>query len=340
MPTKISDFFKMMPKLSTTKELKSNEFQNIKASINLENCKPVEIKTISCEFCNKNLKNNSSLVLHKKHLHSDKVRFENCKFCDRKFMAKKSLERHTKKYHSNGLMQKFECDFDGKFFKNKSFLMKHMEVHVPKVECEICHIFLRKANLNNHIATHNGTGQEYKCDFCSKCFRTKSSLKSHRQLHIKKFECEICNKMFSHLQQVRKHKKEFHENPGSFECSICGKIFNAKGGLKAHEIIHDKFAPKHLKCQKCNYKTNSKRNFEQHQNVHQRKEMKFAAMKNPLKCDKCFIFCSTPMKLRHHVINSHPLNPFQCDLCGRYLKKKIYLKNHMKICVNKKIKSC
>jgi len=350
MPSIISDFFKQMPKLKATKDSNStilndaqfiNYDKNFEKLIKEEKCiklETIEIRSNSCEFCQKIFKNNSVLVQHKKNMHSDKVNFLGCNLCDRKFLNKKGLDRHMTKYHASGEIQIYECDFDGKMFKNKGFLLKHMDVHVPKVECEVCHIFVRKANLNNHLITHFGSGQQFQCNFCSKSFKTKVLLKSHKQLHVKKFECEICKKMFSHLRHLKKHKKEIHDNPGSFECLTCGKIFNGKGGLKAHQVIHDKFAKKHLKCQKCNYKTNIKRNFEEHLNVHKRKEAKFAAMKNPLKCDKCFVYCSTEPRLRHHLLYSHPENPYQCDLCGKYLKTKLFLKNHMKICVNKKIK--
>ncbi|XP_070501314.1 zinc finger protein OZF-like [Chironomus tepperi] len=344
MSTKISNYFNTMTKFQPAKESKfinSNDlvlYIKIEKIIKEEKRKPAyaDVEKITCEFCKKTFKTKTILTQHKKHMHSDKINCLNCNFCDAKCLSKKSLDNHTKKYHSSGEIQKFECDFDGKCYKTKASLYAHMKVHIPKVECEICHILIRKANLNNHMITHNGSGQEFKCDFCPKSFKTKALLKSHQPLHVKQFECDICKKMFSHLRQLKSHKKLYHENPGSFECSTCGKIFNSKCGLKAHQMTHDKFAPKNLKCQKCNYKTNTKRNYEQHLNSHERKEKIFAAMKNPLKCDKCFIFCSTPMKLRLHLINSHPENPFQCDLCGKYLKTKVFLRNHMKICLNKK----
>ncbi|KAL7050722.1 hypothetical protein ACKWTF_004190 [Chironomus riparius] len=319
----------MMPKLKAAKKLKladSNE------------------EIYSCDFCNKNFKKISYLAKHKKQKHSTEVELNilNCIFCKAKFLTKTSLQRHTKKYHFVGEMEeisKFECDFDGRIFKTKRLLLAHMSVHYPKVECSVCHMFVRKVNLNSHMKTHFGTGLELQCNFCSKTFKTKSLLKNHQPLHIKEFECEICNKMFTHLRHVRKHKKEIHDNSENFECSTCGKTFNRKYGLKVHQLIHDKNAPKHLKCQKCNYKTNFRRDYEQHQKFHVRKEETFAAMKNPLKCDKCFFFYPTPKKLRIHLITSHPKNPFQCDLCGKYINTKKSLRNHIKICINKKIKN-
>ena len=66
-----------------------------------------------------------------------------------------------------------------------------------------------------------------------------------------------------------------------------------------------------------------------HQNSHKRQEDKFAAMNNPLKCEKCSKYFQSKRNLREHVRRVHPVELFQCDLCENYLKTKACLFRHI-----------
>ena len=58
------------------------------------------------------------------------------------------------------------------------------------------------------------TSQSLSCDICSKTFKTKGCLETHRKhVHdkIRNFECGICNKLFLARQSEQRHRKLVHD---------------------------------------------------------------------------------------------------------------------------------
>lgn len=226
--------------------------------------------------------------------------------------------------------QQFECDFCGKHFKLKRHIRGHLKVHLPKVECRVCKAELTVQSLRQHTKScANQTELKFSCQICSKTFKTKQLLKNHEKTHNKQFQCSACSKKFPSQSRLNTHRKENHENPRSFGCEECGKKFNRKGNLKKHQEIHAWHRPKPFKCQKCDYSTDMKDHLEAHGKVHRRREAKYAAMKNPVECKKCGKFSRSKGKLNEHMKVVHPVELYQCDLCGRYLKTFQGLKRHL-----------
>ena len=131
--------------------------------------------------------------------------------------------------------------------------------------------------------------------------------------------------------------KLYHENQGSFECQICCKKFNQNEHLKAHQRIHDKNRSKPFKCHRCDYATDKKGNLSLHQRSQENQDKKFAAIENPLKCEKCHAFLRKSNSLYNHMKQVHPKVKFQCDLCGKYIKSKLGLTRHIKMRTCQKI---
>ena len=136
--------------------------------------------------------------------------------------------------------------------------------------------------------------------------------------------------MFPSQGYLNRHIKETHENPESYECEICGMKFNLKKNIQKHQKTHDRNRPKPYKCHRCNYATDVKGNLKTHEKMHGNQDKKFAAMKNPVKCEKCQAFFKNSSLLKHHVKYVHPKHSFQCDLCGNYIKIKGNLIRHIK----------
>ncbi|XP_070497890.1 zinc finger protein 43-like [Chironomus tepperi] len=252
-----------------------------------------------------------------------------CKFCGKKLSSERNLNQHMKNIHPDGQIDQFECDFDGKIFKKKSELYIHMGCHRALVECQICHKMLKYLAMNSHLRNFHATDKKFQCKICDKRFKSKKYLWMHEKTHNKQFKCEICNKMFSFNSHLDDHKKKYHNNPGSFECEICGRKFNQKYHLQGHQKIHQKNRPKSFQCQRCDYATDNMFRFKNHQKSHERQDKKFAAMKNPLKCEKCPKFCKDKNALNMHMRHVHPKELFQCDLCAKFLKEKSTLIHHI-----------
>jgi len=341
MSKKISDFFKVEEKQSINGEVSSNkvrecrvilqdinkEFKKRSSQIekSIQNClKEKKTKSqVECQFCNKFL-DKKNITKHIRTLHAKELKKLpfHCEICNLNFLNFKSLKKHTNLNHPNGLTENFECDYDGKLFGTKENLIQHMKSHLPKVKCKICNKMVQILSLNSHMNQTHATENKFQCKICSKLFKSKQILKYHEKTHDKKFQCDICKSKFTSKYQLDQHTINIHENPRSFACETCGNKFNKKEILKKHQKTHDKNRLKPFECQKCNYAADSKNRLRSHQKFHENLDKKIATMKNPQKCEKCPTICKDKRALKFHIIIVHPKNLYQCDLCGKYLKKK------------------
>lgn len=258
-----------------------------------------------------------------------KVRKHVCRICNKSYSFQSGLAGHKKVKHSDGNFDTFECDFCGKQFKTKQVIKQHLKIHLPTVECHICKAEMKVLSLKAHLREVHTKHMKVRCQICARAFNSKYQLKEHEKTHNKQFQCQVCSKKFPSQGRLNAHQRDIHDNPRSFSCEECGKKFNQKVGLRNHQIIHEWHRPKPFMCEKCDYSTDMKGNFEAHQKVHQRREEKYAAMKNAVNCEKCGKLSRNKKLLRMHMKAVHPAEPFQCDLCGAYIKSFINLKKHL-----------
>jgi len=319
MSGKISEYFKIQPKVD----------ENVPKSSNIRDCKVV-LNDIKNQAGKKELKLFESVSLSDSQNKKSKGKKFRCPICNIK-LVQKNLELHMKAKHPDGQAEQFECDFDGKRFKNKALLYKHMLGHLPLVECKFCKKMYKPYSINLHLKNLHAIGKYFQCKICPKSFKSAHYLNTHKKLHNKSHKCDICSKVFTIASHLKQHNKDFHENGKRFECESCGIKFNIKGNLKRHQKTHDKNRPKPFKCQRCDYATDTKHSFKRHQETHDRQDKKLAAMKNPIKCEKCSTFCNDQGRLRVHMKHVHPKVVFQCDLCARFFKLKSVLISHMKV---------
>ena len=164
-----------------------------------------------CDECNKQFHFKSTLLHHKRYVHStDRPFVCNRINCNKRFKLMKSLNLH-KKRHS--LVKSFGCDKCDKRFIFKRDLFIHKDVHnnrpfvCPQSYCDKA--FKRKGDLNNHIRKQH-LDKRFKCDECDQSFGTEYSLRSHKTIHSKslKFQCDEanCGKKFRKKVFLRNHK--------------------------------------------------------------------------------------------------------------------------------------
>jgi len=287
-----------------------------------------EKSTISCQFCKKNFGSNFAKNQHLKNSHSSELDFKDV--CDSKLPQKTAeQEQQTPKSINSGTCN-YECDFDGKIFKYRDHLSRHLMVHLPTTKCHICHVELKVSYLHYHIKTYHETDQKFQCKICSMILKTQKQLKYHEKTHNKNFQCDICDRKFVTPFYLKKHKTEVHENPGSYECNVCNKKFNYKSSLMNHQPRHkDKTIFKTFECERCGFKVENRNNLKKHQKLHEMKDKKFAEMKNPLKCEKCPTLCNNQRAFYRHMRYVHPKQLYQCDMCAVFIKSKEYTVRHI-----------
>ncbi|CAG9810159.1 unnamed protein product [Chironomus riparius] len=292
-----------------------------------------------CDICETTFTTRNRLNAHNKKFHKDKLKdaIIICDICGKEFFLKYGLERHLKAHQEPTQKTTCECDFCGKLFKNRSLVHGHMKTHLPAVKCKICQKELKQGCINMHNKIFHENNATFQCEICSIVFKTEQYLKQHRMVHDKKFECNICKKKYKNRFILKKHVYEYHENPKSNKCDVCEKKFNEFRDLKKHKRIHDK-NQKAFKCQLCSFETIYRHSFTNHVEIHNALISKYANIDNPIKCDKCFRFFKDKKARRVHITKVHPVIVinYQCDLCGKYVKTKHSITNHIECHLRKR----
>ena len=182
-----------------------------------------------CTICSEKLTNGRCA------LHSDSVQQAfKCTLCGKSENDIVSLYYHSKWHRgetedsssmsstslpSHGLLN-YECRTCFKKFKNKNYLIKHMQQHQDKrFSCDVCgKSFTYKCNLKSHLTAHSQS-RPFECGVCHKAFKLKYTLDVHQRHHCREvdaFKCQVCGKGLIRKESLVKHYKtvhpEFHFN--------------------------------------------------------------------------------------------------------------------------------
>jgi len=139
--------------------------------------------------------------------------------------------------------------------------------------------------IKRHMTDVHTKEKKFQCKICQKYLKTNENLNFHKKSHNKALKCSICPKMFQTRYYLNDHIKQGHENLRGFECEICSKKLNRKTNLKNHQKAHDKNHPKPYKCQRCDFSFHFIAQYKKHQQLHECRDKRIAAMRNPVKCD-------------------------------------------------------
>jgi KRAB domain-containing zinc finger protein len=284
-----------------------------------------------CEFCQRSFNLFSNLNIHKRKLHADELKVDwlHCDSCDMKFMHKSRLKNHLKSFKCK-IKKVFCCDYCGKEFEERPKIFKHVRDHaIPLAECKVCEA--RVKNLNFHIKTVHKS-EKVECKICGSFCKNRAILKVHQELHeSKRLPCHFCHLTFQNRGKLNYHMK-FHENPEQFKCQICGHQKTSKGQLKDHLKTHDVNRDKKFKCDQCDFQNDRKVKFVLHLTQHEKLNEKFRKFPTAVKCEKCFSVLKDGKAYEKHVKLMHENHPtLKCNICGKELRAKIYLKKHQKL---------
>lgn len=246
----------------------------------------VEGKSFLCDVCSQAFKTRSSLSGHLLNVHTCGPYFENrVKSLEKMgFVIDRNIvARHTRQLCLNcgekledGKCQMhpevvqdslFKCSKCGpaeRDFKDIVAFDIHMKWHYEKVSHSG-----RKADCG--WKTGSGTKEkplvsgEFKCDVCSKIFKSRTYLWAHMNQHKdKRFSCDICGRKFTYKCNLKSHLIT-HQESRPFECDVCNKAFKMKSLLASHKILHG--APSPFKCEICGKGLTRKQNLKSHYKI-------------------------------------------------------------------------
>lgn len=283
-------------------------------------------KCLICKICNKFFRKPSLLAIHSMiHNMESRKKFE-CDFCGKVLYRKGRLSHHIIEFHLK-IDKPFKCDICNKDYSIISTLRNHMSHH-NKSECKFCHKLFSVICLNEHIQQVH-FDDNYTCNKCPCYFKSKSALKYHKSMHNKKYACKICKKKFKFAKLLAEHQV-IHEK--TYPCLICKRTFKRSYNLKNHMKIGD-CDKKHFKyhCKKCEYVTDGKKRFEEHQEKHENYAKKLKSSSYKFKCKKCPALHKNRSNLNSHVRMTHGNKFMECDFCGKTMQlNKKYLIIHFK----------
>ncbi|XP_064416039.1 zinc finger and BTB domain-containing protein 41 [Latimeria chalumnae] len=209
-----------------------------------------------------------------------------------------------------------------------------------KLKCPKCDkTFDRAGKYESHTYVHTGE-KRFECDICHQRYSTKSNLTVHKkkhgsetQFHKKDHKCPFCNKLHASKKTVAKHVKRFHpDNLQEFlsmkkakkegwKCDVCNKSFTRRPHLEEHMILHTQDKP--FKCTYCEEHFRSRFARLKHQE-------KFHL--GPFPCDICGRqFNDTGNLKRHRECTHGGKRKWTCFICGKSVRERTTLKEHLRI---------
>uniref|UniRef100_A0A336LU99 CSON000077 protein n=1 Tax=Culicoides sonorensis TaxID=179676 RepID=A0A336LU99_CULSO len=231
------------------------------------------------------------------------------------------------------------------------------ETNGEEYQCVLCvKIFHSKEEYKNHIQEHGPVFDDlklkskrgrkerpFKCELCSNCFSSSTSLHIHKQkIHLGlnfelegnenrqnqpeqtvdgPFVCALCQSRYERKRDLKKHILSTH-SVVPFQCKYCLKLFDIETRMLKHVQKHE--GPSPIPCSTCNIPFASVIELEKHKKTvhtpnksHKCKE-----------CGKCFTKSNDLLKHTRIHLN---IRPYSCSICSKSFTHQTSLRNHQAV---------
>ncbi|XP_066536634.1 zinc finger and BTB domain-containing protein 41 [Hoplias malabaricus] len=208
------------------------------------------------------------------------------------------------------------------------------------LQCPKCNkMFDRIGKYESHTRVHTGE-KPFQCEVCLQRYSTKSNLTVHRKKHCstasvqkKEHKCPFCSKLHASKKTLSKHVKRFHPDrveeflslrkrkSEGWKCEICHKSFTRRPHLEEHMILHSQDRP--FKCSYCDDYFKSRFARLKHQEKYHL---------GPFPCEICGRqFNDTGNRKRHIECTHGGKRKWTCYLCGKSVRERTTLREHLRI---------
>lgn len=204
-----------------------------------------------CVFCNKKLRNWSTLI---RHVASHAGRRSRCRICNEVCNKTVDLQAHVKT-HQREKKSPLKGVTSSKHPKGLSEISSETKTRrngsgetVMNKTCSLCQVeFSSHSNLKRHMKCHNSL-KMFKCYVCSVNFRTEQELSSHAASHQVSLVhyCRDCGQAFMSETDLQFHEKESYckataeSNEANFKCQVCNQEFSCQENYEKHLELHTK----------------------------------------------------------------------------------------------------
>ncbi|XP_011859864.1 PREDICTED: zinc finger protein 184-like [Vollenhovia emeryi] len=221
-----------------------------------------------------------------------------------------TMNNHQQLQPRTRLTSEWWCAPCNSYYKTKDSLMKHMQLHCPRVyTCRKCSAsfdsveFLAKHEAKNHLKIDLDLIENLNdCDQCERQFVSWEMLKQHR---------------------LRDHLAESAKIGSNTWCSLCNRFFRTVESYQGHVQLHQTrwiVSPKLPSSEPTVAKIAErpreiKRDEQYYENV------------RSLMCPTCGKICTQQSALSNHM-RTHEPKKFKCNICGRSFGLLIRLAGH------------
>lgn len=204
-----------------------------------------------CVFCNKKLRNWSTLI---RHVASHAGKRCRCRICNEVCNKTVDLQAHVKT-HQREKKSPLKGVTSSKHPKGLSEISSETKTRrngsgetVMNKTCSLCQVeFSSHSNLKRHMKCHNSL-KMFKCYVCSVNFRTEQELSSHAASHQVSLVhyCRDCGQAFMSETDLQFHEKESYckataeSNEANFKCQVCNQEFSCQENYEKHLELHTK----------------------------------------------------------------------------------------------------